>query len=102
MANAEEKYEELSKQVELLRADLARVTETVGELARAEVDEGRERVRGAAQEAVVRGRRMRDAARRQADEGLHEAADYVRERPFGAVAVAAALGMVFGFLTARK
>lgn len=102
MAGADDRYDELSKQIETLRGDLAKLTDTVGSLARDEFDERRDRVRGAAHDAAERGRAYGRRARAQADEGIHEAADYVRERPLGAVAAAAALGMVFGFLTARK
>jgi ElaB/YqjD/DUF883 family membrane-anchored ribosome-binding protein len=101
MAN-DEKYEELSRQVETLRADLEKLTESIGDIARGEIELRRDQVRDAADEAVRRGRRMQNRARAEADRGLHEAADYVRERPLGAVMTAAAIGMVFGFLTAKK
>ena len=104
MANAptDDKYAELSKQIDELRLDLATITETMGEVARAEVDEATGRVKGAAREAKARGRRAARRARAEADRDIEIAQDYVRERPLTAVAGAAALGLVFGFLTARR
>lgn len=112
-ATTEDKYAELSKQIDMLRADLAKITETMGDVARMEVDdaraqlngaaaETRARVRGAASEATARGRRAARRARMEAERDVELAQDYIRERPLTAVAGAAAIGLVFGFLTSRR
>ncbi|MGM0584328.1 MAG: DUF883 family protein [Pseudomonadota bacterium] len=102
MATADDKYEELSKQIETLRGDMAKLTEAVGDVARSELESGRDRARGYAEETLERGRAAGRRVRAGADEGLHEAAEYVRERPLGTVLAAAAVGMLFGFLTAKR
>ncbi|SFI11445.1 glycine zipper domain-containing protein [Albimonas pacifica] len=101
-APTDDKYAELSKQIDALRADLSRITETMGDVARMEVEDAKGRVNGAAREAQARGRRAARRARAEAERDIEVAQDYVRERPLTAVAGAAALGLVFGFLTARR
>ncbi|WP_339947005.1 hypothetical protein [uncultured Albimonas sp.] len=101
-ASTDDKYAELSKQIDSLREDLSKITETMGDVARMEVDDARGRVNGVAREAKARGRRAAHRARVEADRDVELAQNYVRERPLTAVAGAAAIGLVFGFLTARR
>ncbi|SDW80146.1 Membrane-anchored ribosome-binding protein, inhibits growth in stationary phase, ElaB/YqjD/DUF883 family [Albimonas donghaensis] len=98
----EDKYDDLSQQIDALRADLAGITESVGAIAREEAQSAKARVNGAVNDAAARGRAAGEHARAQAEDGVAHAADYVRENPLTAVAGAAALGLVFGFLTARR
>ena len=101
-ASTDDKYAELSRRIDALRADLSRITDTMGDVARMEVEDAKGRVNGAAREAKARGRRAARRARLEADRDIEIAQDYVRERPLTAVAGAAAVGLVFGFLTARR
>ncbi|MDF2231107.1 hypothetical protein P2H44_00920 [Albimonas sp. CAU 1670] len=101
-ASTDDKYAELSKQIDALRADLSKITETMGDVARMEVEDAKGRVNGVTREAKARGRRAARRARMEAEQDIEIAQNYVRERPLTAVAGAAALGLVFGFLTARR
>lgn len=98
----EEKYDDLALQIDALRGDLAKITDSVGSIARDEAHTAKARINGAAQDAAERGRAAGRRARAEAEEGVAQASDYVRENPLTAVAGAAALGLVFGFLTARR
>ena len=42
-ASTDDKYAELSKQIDSLREDLSKITETMGDVARMEVDDARGR-----------------------------------------------------------
>ena len=100
--DADARYEELQKQLETLRGDVTKLTDTLGKLARDEYDGARSKARGAAAEAVRRGEAVRDDAVARAELGIEEAAEYVRERPLTAVAGAAFIGLIFGYLSAPR
>lgn len=84
------KQDDLTKQIERLRSDVAQITKTLGDLTKGQVTELRARGRAAAGD-------LADSARR----AEHDAEDYIRDRPLQALAIAAGLGVLVGWLTRR-
>jgi ElaB/YqjD/DUF883 family membrane-anchored ribosome-binding protein len=94
--------DDLAKQMETLRADVAHLTETLGKLTRAE-----------AQEAAVGARRVVRKARdgveheyerlqHQAVEAVDHADALIREKPAMAMGIAAGVGLLAGLMLSRK
>ena len=83
--------DDLEKQIAQLQADVADLTKTLGAVAK--------------QKAAEAGARGREAL---ADAGDHlrrvesEAVDYVRTKPIQALAIAAGLGLLVGYLTRNR
>ncbi len=100
--DADAKYEELQKQLETLRGDVTKLTDTLQKLALDEYDGARSRAKGVVAQAKRRGEEMRDDAYARAELGIEEAAEYVREKPLTAVAGAAFIGLIFGYLSAPR
>ena len=86
-----EATDDLEKQIAQLQADVADLTKTLGAVAK--------------QKAAEAGARGREAL---ADAGDHlrrvesEAVDYVRTKPIQALAIAAGLGLLVGYLTRNR
>ena len=93
--------EDLNKQIEQLRADVAAIGTTLSDLAAAKAGELGDRARGEAEALGERGRQSLDEAARQLDRLESGTADYVRTRPVQALAIAAGLGLLVGFLSRR-
>ncbi|MBJ3761626.1 DUF883 family protein [Maribius pontilimi] len=93
--------EDLSAQVELLKADISRLTETIGELGKAKgreyANEAKRRAESVRSEAEQRAR----AARGHAEDKVDEIEAYVRQNPATALGIAAFIGLIVGFLTRR-
>lgn len=88
---ASPEYEELSRQIEALKADIAGLTTALGNAGRAERD------------------RLKASANEQAEHMKAAAEDYVREgekflqdRPGTSLAIVGAMGFVLGLLMSRK
>jgi ElaB/YqjD/DUF883 family membrane-anchored ribosome-binding protein len=94
--------DQLSKDISVLKADLASVVSTLKELGvhgrDTAVEEGRRRY------AIARSTTSDQVAglRRTAEDYGHQATDAVREKPATALLVAVGIGMLFGILTARR
>jgi ElaB/YqjD/DUF883 family membrane-anchored ribosome-binding protein len=82
--------DDLTKQIERLRSDVAQITKTLGDLTKGQVTELRARGRAAAEDLAGSARRVE-----------HDAEDYIRDRPLQALAIAAGLGVLVGWLTRR-
>ena len=82
--------EDLSAQVDLLKSDIARLTETLGEYGRAK---GRE-YQGEA-------RRRAEDLRSDAQEKVDDIEAYVRHNPAQALGIAAGVGLLIGLLSRR-
>lgn len=91
--------EDLAKQVEQLRNDVSEITRTLGELTRGQVTDFRTRAEQRAADLRARGRETADRAVTRAREAEEQAEDYVRERPLQSLALAAALGLIVGYIT---
>ena len=100
--NAADEQAELLRQMAELRADVARLTASLGAAAqgRAEslLDQVQSRVAelGGAAEAAVKDRVA------GAEEVLEQASDYARRKPLHALGLALGAGMVFGALFGRR
>lgn len=100
--DAEPTVEDLSAQMETLRADMAQIVETMGALSRAKTGEAAEALAETAAELRRRGEEQLAAAREKGSEALESATGYVRSHPAESLAVAAGLGFVVGLLLRRR
>ncbi|WOI56014.1 hypothetical protein [Palleronia sp. LCG004] len=93
--------EDLSRQIELLKTDIARLTETISEMGRAKgrtyADEARRRVNSVRADAEHRANEMRG----HAEEKMDEVEAYVQQNPTTALGIAALVGVIVGFMTRR-
>lgn len=93
---------ELARQIAELRADLAALTASLGDLAQGKAgglpDQLQARLAelGGNVEAAMKGRMA------GAEATLEHMSDYARQKPLHALAVAAGAGMVFGLLFGRR
>jgi len=94
--------EDLARQIETLRADLSRIAETMGELARLRAEEQGDRLREARDHVGRMAEQEAQRIYRQAGEAMDHADTMIRERPAMAVGIAAGLGFLVGLMTARK
>lgn len=101
-AKAEANIEKLSNDMATLKADLAQIVGTLKDLGiqskNSAVEGGRRHLLAARDEVSGQVDHLRVAA----DDYQRQAIESVRERPGQALLIAAAVGAVFGFLTARK
>jgi ElaB/YqjD/DUF883 family membrane-anchored ribosome-binding protein len=101
-AKAEAEVAKLADDVAALKADIATLATTLREVAADRRDlaiaEGRRRLVSVQDEAHD----QLDYLHRRAEELGDQARTSVQERPGTALLIAAAVGMMFGFLTARK
>lgn len=88
--NAEKELQELKQEFATLREELAGIGKTVSNLAHSAADEGRDRVRSAAE-------RSRQQARETWGAFEHE----IEERPMTSIAVALGIGFILGKLLDR-
>ena len=94
--------DDLGKQMETLRADMAKLTETLADLTRAEA-------RNAANGAKRVARKARDGVEHEYDKLQHQAVEAVdhadaliREKPAMAMGVAAGVGLLVGLMMSRR
>lgn len=88
MADATEKdVQELKAEIEALKEELSNIGESVGKIARSATDEGRERIRVAANQT-----------RSQARETIGSFEKEIEERPLTSIAMALGIGFVLGKL----
>ncbi len=89
-AAREPSYEELSQQVDTLKSDIRRLTDSLG-------DYGKARGRYYQGEAQRRADHFRDEAQGKVD----EVETYVHENPATALGIAAGIGLLLGLLSRR-
>ena len=96
-------YEDLSRQIETLKADLSGLADLIGGLGKTEGERLVAEARSRGEEMKAAGE-ARYARVRDTTEGyLREGERYVREQPGTALGIAAALGFLAGFvLTTRR
>lgn len=99
MAEQRKTPADLSEEIETLRADVARLTETVGKLVGQQVDETRERIEERAEDVGRRGRAYAERARAEALAYENQAEEIIVRNPVTAVLTAAGIGFVFGLLS---
>ena len=88
--NTDTELQELRKELDGLKSDMADIAETIGKIARSSAEHGRERIRGAA-----------DYSRQQAKEALGTVEKEIEERPLTSLAVALGMGFILGKLIDR-
>ncbi|QFU10203.1 hypothetical protein PARPLA_00232 [Rhodobacteraceae bacterium THAF1] len=82
--------EDLQRQVEMLKSDISKLTESLG-------DYGRTKGR----EAQAEARRRADELRSEAQAKYDDVESYVRENPAQALGIAAGIGLLIGMLSRR-
>ncbi len=94
--------DQLSKDIEALKADISQIAGTLRELGLQTTDSAIEEGRRRYEFARLRGHQQVDHLRNTAEDLGQQATEAVRDRPGTALLVAAGIGMIFGFLSARK
>lgn len=92
-----------------LKEDLAAVMRDAEALIKASADQGgekmneaRAKVRESLEGARLRLREAEKAARQHGEDALHATEDYAKNKPWQAMGMAAAVGLVIGVLLARR
>lgn len=93
---------DVSAQLEVLRDDVATLTQIIGELAKSKSDEALSIAKAKASDFRDSASDHAEAARRQALEVQDKATDFVRTQPATALGIAAGVGFLIGFLGSRK
>jgi len=101
-AGMEPSGSEIYAQLETLRADMAKLVETVTALGRARTGDAAASLGETAHELRRRGEENLTAARERGEAAMDQAAEYVRRRPTEAVAIAAGLGVLLGLFLNRR
>ncbi|SLN39443.1 DUF883 family protein [Roseisalinus antarcticus] len=94
--------EDISAEMEILRADLRSLTEAMGNYGSARARDARDNVQDRANQA---GERIRDGAadlRTDMERYGHQAEDLVRHQPGMALGAAAGLGFLMGLFASRR
>ncbi len=99
---AKAELNQLSDQIETLKSDIAAITKTLADLGKTTKDAAVTGAKAKATELRDTGEQQMRAAQARAEDYGHQAAEAVRNQPAAAVGIAAGLGFLIGFLTARK
>ncbi len=94
--------EDLNRQLEALRDDVAAIAETLKALGLAQGKAAADGVRGKAEEARAAGEAQAEALRRSLEAILAEADTAARQKPVTAMGIAAGFGFLIGLLLARR
>jgi ElaB/YqjD/DUF883 family membrane-anchored ribosome-binding protein len=94
--------DDLSAQIATLRQDIGMITETLGEMAKAQRDGMTAAAQKKFDEARARGADAISSAQAQANALNAQAHDFVQEKPALSLGMAAALGFVVGILTTSR
>ena len=92
---------ELHQQVETLKADIAKLTETITGLGKQKADATKEDLELRAALLKERGKAVADQANAEFQRIAADTERSVREKPLQALAIAAGIGLVLGFLTRK-
>jgi ElaB/YqjD/DUF883 family membrane-anchored ribosome-binding protein len=87
--------DDLSAQLELLKADIAELTSTMGDYARSKKD----KTQASAKRAVDD---LAETGREKALETQLQAEEFIRTQPATALGIAAGIGFLVGLVTARR
>lgn len=94
--------EDLNKQIETLRSDIASITDTLGQMAKAQKDGLTNAAHQRFDDARARGADAISQAQAQANALNAQAHDFVQEKPAVSLGMAAALGFVVGIITTSR
>lgn len=101
-SGADPSLDDITAQLETLRADMAKLVETMASVGRTKTDAAAHSLADAATDLRRKGEENLGAVRDHSEAALVQAADYVRKRPTEAVAVAAGLGVLLGLFLNRR
>ena len=101
-SNVAELNTDLSKQVSILREDVAALTKVMGDYTKAQAHDLRVKATDKASELAESGAAAALAAKATAQVAYSSAEDKIRQNPTSAVGIAAGLGFLVGFLTSRR
>jgi len=102
MADTEKDRQDLHRDVERLRADIAKLTDTVGSLVGQEAEQLKESISSHAQRLAAQGKSLGDQAMREANAYERQAEEVIIRNPFTAVLVAAGIGFLFGMISRNR
>lgn len=94
--------EDLQTQVAILREDIKTITETLGEMAKAQRDDLTQAAQRRFDDARLRGARAVSSAQAQAHALNDQAHEFVQEKPGLSLGIAAALGFIVGILSTSR
>jgi len=100
--NIAELNTDVSKQMAVLRDDIAALTATVAEYGKAQGDIMKSAATTKAQEVAQSGAAAADALKVKATKSYSDAEDAVRANPGAAIGIAAGVGFLIGMITARR
>lgn len=101
-APAEPTVEDLSRQIEALRADLAGIAETLKALGLSQGKAAADEVRSRAEKARDAGEQHVEEMRARLDEMIAEADRMARAKPVTAMGIVAGFGFLLGLLLGRR
>lgn len=101
-AGDEPSVEDLSRQLDELKADMAKLVETLGTMGRARGEHAAEDLRARAEDLRDKGRARAAEAEARFEELTAEAELMARERPAAAMGLAAGVGFLLGLILARR
>ncbi|MEY8882155.1 YqjD family protein [Donghicola sp. XS_ASV15] len=94
--------QDLSAQIEALKADISAITSTLTEMGTARKDAAVSSARQQAEDLKAEGSRQLEMAQLTAEDYGAQAADAIRRQPATAVGIAVAAGFLAGLMTGRK
>lgn len=101
-SNVAELNTDVTKQMAILREDIANLTATVAEYGKAQGMSLKASAAGKVHEMADSGAAAAGAVKAQAEKTYSDAEDAVRANPAAAVGIAAGIGFVVGMLTSRR
>lgn len=87
--------DELAAQIELLKSDIAGLTESIGDFGKSKLSE----VKGQAQKTAAD---LAETGREKAIETQIRAEDFIRSQPGTAIGIAAGIGFLVGIFSSRR
>ncbi|MDF3414378.1 DUF883 family protein [Sulfitobacter sp. M57] len=101
-SNIAELNTDVTKQMAILRDDIANLTATVAEYGKAQGDIVKAAATSKANNVVENGTAAADAVKAKATKSYSDAEDAVRANPGAAVGIAAGIGFLVGMISARR
>ncbi|MEX5728217.1 ElaB/YqjD/DUF883 family membrane-anchored ribosome-binding protein [Rhodovulum iodosum] len=101
-ANGAASSEDLERQIDALKADIAGISRTLADMGAERRSELQDSVHKTASDLKARGEATLDDARARGGELGDQAADAVRRQPATAMGLAVGLGFVVGLMTGRR
>lgn len=91
--------EDLAEDIERLRGDISKLSETVRSLIGRETDQLKSTLADRADQLSARGRELREQALRDASAYERQAEETIARNPFTSIMIAAGVGFLFGIMS---